>query len=144
VALRRFVMLVMGLGLGLCAYGVADWLLVQLPYNPRMMTGVGNRMGHSFYAPDGNPMPIAFLAYFGFLFVLLRWWRLADPLRATRISIWHTAVAVFWGAVLSMAWPFPQPWGLMVAATIAVSVQLAAPWLSPSERSELQRQTNAA
>jgi serine/threonine protein kinase len=143
VAIRRFVMLVMGLGFGLCAYALDLWLFVQLPYSSKM-TRFGERMADTFYGHDGSPTSIAFLAYFGFLFVLLRWWRLADPLRATRISIWYTGVAVFWGAVLSMFWPFPQPWGLMIAATIAVSVQLAAPWISPAERAELQRKQSAA
>jgi hypothetical protein len=143
-ALRRFAMLVIGLGFGLFAFGIYNWLLIQLPYNPKMMGGFGRHFGQSFYGADGGPTSIAFLAYFGFLFVLLRWWRLADPLRATRLSIWHTAVAVFWGTILSLFWPFPQPWGLMVAATVAVSVQLAAPWISSGERGELLRKANAA
>ena len=68
------------------------------------------------------------LAYFGFLFPILRWWRQADPLRRSRFSLWSTAVCVLWAGLLGVAWPFPQPWGMMAAATIAISVQLSAPW----------------
>ena len=73
----------------------------------------------------------AFLAYFGFLFVLLRWWRQADPVRSARLSLWATACTVLVAWVLNLFWPFPQPWGIMVAATMSIAVQLASPWVGP-------------
>src|SRR5262245_24262340 len=132
-ALRRFVMLVIGLGLGTLSYGLMDWLMLPLRFgsNPG---GPSRELVHSFFAVDGSPRMIAFLAYFGFLFVVPRWWRLADPVRSTRLSIWHTAVTAFWSWLLILFWPFPQPWGLMVAVTTCVAVQLASPWLSVAER----------
>ena len=75
-----------------------------------------------------------YVAYFTFLMPVLRWWRQADPLRSSRFSLWSTAVCIGWAALFSLAWPFPPPWGMMTAATIAVSVQLAAPWLDPQQR----------
>jgi hypothetical protein len=138
-ALRRFVMLVIGLALGATFFALTQWLMVSILYDGRGWTFGGPGRNGLFYGADGSPESIAFFTYFGFLFVLLRWWRLADPLRSTRLSIWHTAVAVFWAAVLSAFWPFPQPWGLMLAATIAIAVQLSAPWLTPAERAQLPR-----
>jgi Protein kinase domain len=143
-ALRRFVMLVVGLGFGLIVSALMSWLFVSLPYSHEFSRSVNSDFAHSFYAADGTPKPIAFLAYFGFLFVIPRWWRQADPMRSTRLSIWHTAVALFWAAVLSTFWPFPQPWGWMIAATIAISVQLASPWFSPAERSQMKSQAVGA
>ena len=143
-ALRRFVMLVVGLGFGLIVSALMSWLFVSLPYSHEFSRSVNSDFAHSFYAADGTPKPIAFLAYFGFLFVIPRWWRQADPMRSTRLSIWHTAVALFWAAVLSTFWPFPQPWGWMIAATIAISVQLASPWFSPTERSQMKSQAVGA
>ena len=35
---------------------------------------------------------------------------------------------VFVAWLINLLWPFPQPWGLMVAATISLAVQLASPW----------------
>ena len=48
---------------------------------------------------------------------LLRWWRQADPVRPARLSLWTTACTVLVAWVLNLFWPFPQPWGIMVAAT---------------------------
>ena len=139
-ALRRFVMLVMGLVFGAATFGLFDWLSIRLPFDPSFDTvGPAHELQRSFFGPDGSPHLIAFLAYFGFLFVIPRWWRQADPLRSTRLSIWHTGVALFWALILTVFWPFPQPWGLMLTATIAIAVQLSSPWLSPVDRARLAR-----
>jgi hypothetical protein len=133
--LRRFVMLLAGLGLGLFAFGVDEflrvnpiWSIVELP--------IGGMEGYkrSLFEATGEPNLKGYLAYFAFLFPVLRWWRQADPLRPSRVSIWGTTCCVFWAWALHVAWPFPQPWGAMVAATIAISVQLASPWVSHESR----------
>jgi hypothetical protein len=145
-ALRRFVMLVVGLMFGIASYGLFSWFMISLPYDQHWVEGPARdflRKGN-FASADGSPLPIAFLAYFGSLFLILRWWRQADPLRSTRLSIWHTAVAIFFAWIIGLFWPFPQPWGLMVIATIAVAAQLASPWLSPAERSQLKAQAAGA
>jgi serine/threonine protein kinase len=139
-ALRRFVMLAIGLAFGAIAFGLLNWLMISLSaYAASPMGGPARGFRNGFFDGNGDPKMIAFLAYFGFLFLIVRWWRLADPVRSTRLSIWHTVVAVFCSWILTIFWPFPQPWGVMVAATIAISVQLASPWLSPTERAALAR-----
>jgi hypothetical protein len=139
-ALRRFVMLAIGLGFGAIAFGLLNWLMISLSaFSASPMGGPAREFKTRFFDSTGAPLPIAFLAYFGFLFLIVRWWRFADPARSTRVSIWHTAVAVFCSWILTIFWPFPQPWGVMVAATIAISVQLASSWLSPAERAALAR-----
>jgi hypothetical protein len=119
--LRRFVLLCVGLALGFVALGLDEALVVDLlpirELDPRAHVQI------SLVAKEA-----LFLAYFTFLMPVLRWWRQADPLRGSRFSFWSTGICIGWAAVLSLAWPFPQPWGMMAAATIAVSVQLAAPW----------------
>ena len=69
------------------------------------------------------------MAYFGFLFFIPRWWRQADPLRRTRLSIWSTVVIVFWAGLANMLFLFPQPWGFMLVATISIAVQMASVWI---------------
>src|SRR5262249_6149646 len=137
-AMRRFVMLAIGLAFGAIAFGLLNWLMISFSaYSASPMGGPAREFKSGFFDSAGAPKMIAFLAYFGFLFLIVRWWRLADPVRSTRLSIWHTVVAVFCSWVLTIFWPFPQPWGVMVATTIAISVQLASPWLSPTERAAL-------
>ncbi|NIL96797.1 MAG: hypothetical protein GTO62_06565 [Planctomycetales bacterium] len=84
---------------------------------------------------------MTYLSYFGFLFLLVRWWRLSHPNRSARLSLWSTAVAVTWAGALYLLWPFPanwaafpQPWGFMFAATVAVAVQLSSPWSAKPRR----------
>jgi len=77
---------------------------------------------------------MAYMACFGTLFLLMRWWRQADPLRVSRLSIWPLVVSTAMAGVVAAAWHFPQPWLPMVAVCVAVSVQLASPWVHPSKR----------
>jgi hypothetical protein len=86
------------------------------------------------HAVDGRPELFGYLAYFGFLFFVIRWWKQADPLRSSRLSVWATVVCVVWAAILNAFWSFPQPWGMMAAGTISVAVQLASPWITPRQR----------
>ena len=94
--------------------------------------------------PSGSLKLPAFLVYFGLLFVVLRWWTQADPLRNSRLSLWATGGCVLWAWIWHMIWPFPQPWGFMLAATVSVAVQLSAPWMSPKERKRIRHQMNEA
>ena len=132
---RRFVMMVVGMGLGTLAFGVATMLMVDLP-------GDGNATGWlpaGFYAPDGSPLAMAHMACFGTLFLLMRWWRQADPLRNSRLSLWSVVVTAVAAGLVAFAWGFPQPWLVMVAGAISVSVQLASPWVHPHRRYRRQQ-----
>jgi len=132
--LRRVAMLVMGLAVGAAAYLAADTLMVPFGDSPKFHFERGPGIAGKFYDDKGAPMLQAYLAYFGALFVLVRWWKQADPLRSTRLSLWSTGVCVIAAALVDAIWSFPQPWGLMVAAIISVSVQLVSPYAAPHER----------
>jgi hypothetical protein len=142
IALRRFGMLLLGLGYGVVAYGLSLALLVQLPfefYHDRARFQSLASFARNFYDASGNPLPYAYMAYFGFLFLIVRWWLQTNPLRPTRLSVWSTFCAVAVAGLLNLVWPFPQPWGMMVAATISIAVQLSSPWVPPQKR--LRRRT---
>ena len=74
------------------------------------------------------------MAAFGTLFVVLRWWRQADPLRPVRLRIWSVIVTGLVAWVVAGLWHFPQPWLVLAAVTMSVAVQLAAPWSSLHRR----------
>lgn len=133
VPFKRFIMLVVGLLLGALAFGVQEMLIVDMPHEIAVTAADvdSSKFSSAFFAGDGRPRLPAYLAYFGCLFLILRWWRLADSGRGTRISLWAVTVFVFWAFALCMLWPFPQPWGAMAIATIAVAVQLGSPWWHP-------------
>ena len=95
--LRRFVMMVVGLGLGVLAFAVAGLFAVNLSVGPDF--GIDpfvrqQQLSHDFYTAYGRPQILAFLACFGTLFLLVRWWRQADPLRSSRLSLWSVFVSV--------------------------------------------------
>ena len=128
--LRRLTLAVLGLGLGAAAWTIKDFLLVPLTSDWHLGRAVtegyfGTRL-HD--AVDGSPTLVAHIGYFAFLLLLVRWWKQADPLRPSRLRLWPTIVVIFWGWLLYFFWPFPQPWGTMVAASMAIAVQVSASW----------------
>ena len=132
--LRRFVMMVLGLCLGEIAYYTTELFVVYLSSSPQFH-------GHSshlrnFYGTDGRPMLMAFLAAFGALFFVMRWWSQADPLRGRRLRIWTLLVTVIVATMISAILDFPMPWLPMVAAAISVTVQLSSPWAYPRKRNK--------
>jgi hypothetical protein len=139
--LRRVTMLIVGLGMGAAAYLAADMLMITFPDAPDFHVNKIGSLSNRFYDAKGSPLLYAYLAYFGALFAGVRWWRQADPLRRTRLSVWNTGVSVFGAWAVDWIWAFPQPWGLMVAAIISISVQLVSPFVPQHER--LARQTGA-
>jgi hypothetical protein len=126
-ATRRFVLMMMGLLLGLFAWGMDRALWLDLNYD-WLISPTVTAAGTNAYEPDGQPRLLAYLAYFGFMFLLLRWSTQADPWRSSRTSLWQTIVCIGWATVLNVFWPFPQPWGMMTAGTISLAVQLSSSW----------------
>jgi hypothetical protein len=142
--LRRFAMLVMGVLLGLAAFALGQLLMVPLRDVMDFPDVMEIRRRAEFYDGRRVPQLPAYLVYFAGLFVALRWWRLADPLRSSRFSLWATGICVLWAAVLSIFWHFPQPWGLMLVGTIAIATQVAAPWVGSKQRAEIRQRFAAA
>lgn len=141
--LRRFVMMVIGLGMGALAFGAAAMLDVNLSVGPdygiEPMASRG-QWSSAWCDELGRPQELAFLACFGTLFLLMRWWRQADPLRSSRLSLWSMIVSV--GVAGFVAWlcSFQQlSWVVMAAGAMSASVQLASPWVHPRERARRKR-----
>jgi hypothetical protein len=126
--LRRIVMLAVGLGLGAAAWALSGLLMVHLTdvWSPSFGDG---EFGVTLYDSAGRPQLLAYLAYFGFLLAVPKWWQQADPLRGSRVSLWSAGVCALWAWLMNAFWPFPQPWGIFIAVAIALSVQLASPWM---------------
>jgi hypothetical protein len=132
-AMRRFVLLLAGLAVGLFASAIHSFLIYQvpdptafLPPDPELTTAARYQLPQGFYV-DGSPRTVAYLACFATLFLVLRWWRQADPLRSARLSLWSILVYTVIAGFVASAWHFPQPWLVMVAAVMSISIQLASP-----------------
>jgi eukaryotic-like serine/threonine-protein kinase len=133
--LRRFMMMVLGLGLGVLACGLAQYLLIaDLPGNSHLSFWHPGWAARWFYSENGRPLWPAFAAAFGSLFLLIRWWRLADPLRTARFSLGALILVVILAFLAADAWDFPQPWLPRIATVVAVSVLLSGRWVHPHQR----------
>jgi len=136
---RRFAMLGAGLAIGAVACALGHWLMLDMPDRDHWTAHAFRQAAWlpALHRNDGSPLFGAYLIYFAGLFAVLRWWRQMDPLRKARLSIWTTAVCLLWAWVMHSLCRFPQPWGFILAATMSVAVQLAAPWISPGQRAAL-------
>ncbi len=138
----RLTLLSLGALVGLAAWFVGDTLLLHSPgWGDPLDFGRGLLSHETLDWPAANeaanPAIAAYLAYFAFLFLVPRWWRLAEYTRSGRLSLWCVFVCVGWAWLLHIFWWFPQPTGMMLAGVIAVSTQLASPWMPPSRRRAL-------
>ena len=133
-ALRRFTLMVLGMGLGLVAWQTAAALFLHLPHLAQLPLPNAYPLIGGFYEADGTPLALAHVAAFGTLFLLMRWWRQAERGRAARFRLPTVIATMLIAGLIAAAWHFPQPWLVMVAVTISVSVQLASPWSRPSPR----------
>jgi hypothetical protein len=128
-SLRRFVQLLAGIGVGASAYLLAQWLMVGFTFEAGLNAAGGNwTASSSYFNLDGQPTILAHMAYFGLVFLVVGWWKHADPLRPKRVNLWDVVAATFLAWMVSWFWPFPQPWGLAVAATAALALQFGSPW----------------
>ena len=84
-------------------------------------------------------MAMAYMAAFATLLAVLRWWLYADPMRSTRLSLASVLVTVVIAHIIAAAWQFPEPWLMMVAACMSVTVQLSSPWVPIYARLHSQR-----
>jgi len=148
----RGMLLVLGACVGLIAGALNhDGIRVGLPNNDDYgpgLNGSGAQELFDFPTSDGRVelidggvltnVPLS-VAYFAFLFLVLRWWRQAEYTREKRLSLWTIVGCMFWAWILHLFWWYPQPSGIAIAGVVAAATQLASPWMPPSKREELAR-----
>jgi len=140
--LRRGVMTVLGVAVGLAALWMGGWILA--PSGEPAVTQLA-RMIHD---PGGNPpageLVVAepnvdptraslfqssddiytaarYLTYFGLIFFAVRWWKMGDRHRSQRFSFAPILVVGFWALALLLLGLGPQPQGA-VALVLAAAV----------------------
>lgn len=128
---RRLVLAGLGAGVGCAAYVIARFLL--LPLDQGLAREVdATTLPQAFYR-DGGPTVSAMMAHFSLLFAILRWWRLVEPLRRRRLSLWSVAAAFLAEWAVHQVLPIPQPAGFMIACGIALTVQVSASRINPTD-----------
>lgn len=141
--LRRGVMTVMGVLVGLAALWIGGWILA--PQSEPAVTQLA-RMVHDpggnapaevnldptratlFQNNEGIYTAARYLTYFGLVFFAVRWWKMADRHRSQRFSFAPILVVGFWAVPLMLLGLGPQPQGAVALVLAAAIVQLVSPW----------------
>lgn len=133
---RRGTQLLIGMAMGGAAFAASGFFHTNLENQFVSLPRLG--LALDAWYESGRPLLPAYLAYFGGLMVVVRWWKMVDPLRRHRFSLFASALCGLAAWVTSMVFYFPQPWGIMIAVTMAIAVQLSAPWVSWEEREKMR------
>jgi len=144
----RLSLLLLGTLVGVAAWMIGDALMLRVPgWREPIDVGRGILTHKMLGWPEGhdgiNPAMPVYVAYFAFLFVIPRWWRNTEFTRSARLSLWCIVSVVCWAWLLHMFWWFPQPLGMLAAGVIALAIQVASPWMPPSQRRALSESNNA-
>jgi hypothetical protein len=130
-SLRRLWLGAIGLPVGAAAYGLDQFLLVDYtqPGMDRRYYGLVTDVGDlRFASSTGEPTLAAYLAFFGLLFLLRKWWWQSDAYRSKRLKVSSALFTALLGYVLTTIVYFPHAWGIVWAVVISCVVQLAAAW----------------
>ncbi len=124
-----------GVLVGIAMFQLDEWLLLELP-----MSGWSQKqslLAMTSVSVSGNPQQMllaSYVAFFGTLFALRRWWWQADSYRSCRFRVMSVLLTTLIGWIAAKAWGFPDLWGAVWAASLSSVVQLAAVWTPPHER----------
>ena len=137
---RRFLLMIVGIGLGAWSWAIAQFLKVDLPFGSlHNVLEVGWNLPREFFDAPGNPSLLAHMTVFATLFFLIRWWRQTDPLRRARVKLSALLGSAIVAMGVSMLWQFPHRWLIMLAVVISASAQFAAPWQRRTQPCHIDR-----
>jgi hypothetical protein len=151
---RRVTLMCLGVLIGAAALWLEGYDMPAVPGEVRAVAAPGQvaaaDSGRQWYQGGllvrGQDVPVAacYLAYFGLIFFLLRWWKMADRRRPHRFSFVSVVMAaVLCGVVMLFVWPSDEPSKLalidpttviVVPVMTAVVIQLVSPWEAPPPR----------
>ncbi len=121
---RRLINLVLGGGVGLFAFGLAEWL--KLPLHPASHGSAFEGTQDVLGLGPAN-MVLGFTCFFAAAFLANGWWKVADRDRPGRIRVWPLMTSAVVAYVLTPLWPFREPVQLVIPA-IALVTQVVSPW----------------
>jgi hypothetical protein len=113
--------------LGFVRSGAAAGQVADIEENASFFGGI-------FPGNQTFPALACYLSYFGMVFFVMRWWKLAEPKRSERFSLFAVLVAAFWAFVFFFLLPGGGERKIFFMAVVvsAVVVQLVSPWERPA------------
>lgn len=131
--LRRTVMMVLGVGIGMTAVWLEGWSMDSWSLENVRSAKYANPLPVQVLQENaGIPAVAGYLSYFGLGFFAIRWWKMADRHRRHRFSLAPVLAAGFWALLLLVIWPdFYSPRGAVALILTSIIVQWVSPWESP-------------
>jgi hypothetical protein len=133
---RRVVLFGLGLLVGLQALWLDGYLMPGTLFFDSQATPVHDSVIGAL------SLSACYLLFFGLAFFVQRWWKLAEPSRAERFSLFAVLVTLFWAFVLYLLLPgaVKERQTFLVALVMAaVIVQLVSPWQRPALATQSKR-----
>ena len=135
---RRLIQGSLGIGIGAVAYSLQKFLMLDdvqlLQANVEGAINQGRLGRITLVDSQQLPTMAGFMAFFGLLFLIRRWWWQADSFRKSRFRISSSLVTLLLGLILSELLPFPELLGATWAVAISAVVQLSSGWTPQEER----------
>lgn len=136
--IRRLTQGSIGMVVGGLAWGTQRFLMLQnsqLLHADDVDSLFEDRVGRIVLL-DGNGFPTlsCYIAFFGLLFLIRRWWWQADSFRKSRFRISTALVTLILGIILTQILPFPEHLGATWALAISAIVQLSSGWTPVENR----------
>ena len=135
---RKLIQGGIGMSVGAMAFVLQQFLMIndtRLLHADGTSVLSGGQLGRiSIIDAQGFPTMAGFMAFFGMLFLVRRWWWQADSFRKSRFRISSALVTLLLGVVLTGLLPFPETLGATWALAISAVVQLASGWTPQENR----------
>jgi hypothetical protein len=141
---RRLLLAAAGCIVGAVTWQAGEFLMTGVPSltMSSMNTGPGLDFAPPSHVPvstlgdrpltntAGQPLVVCSVFFFAALFGLRRWWHQTDELRPCRFRLMSVLLTMALAFVICQLIPFPEIWGVALAAVISCSVQIASVWQS--------------
>ena len=130
---RRLIGVVLGALVGLAGLRLSELLdLGALPRWDIIASQINDPKLNQLFGIGGHASPLTFAGSFGALSLLGGWPWMAARDRKKRFRIFPIVKAGALAGLIGLALPFPQPWGVGIAALTAAVVQAVSPWSQPA------------
>ena len=129
--LRRLWMSGLGLVVGVLSVSLAGYFQIDLGFERLLDFSLVN------FELLRLPKAIEWTLFFVALFSTIEWWKLCDPLRRSKISIWNVGICFVVAATAATILGLPLIPACVVSFVLAVATQLSAPWLNQQKRESI-------
>ena len=138
---RRISYLILGALVGLLIWNLQSWVMFEFPADPidDSVGGFHSIAGHTLMSSKYQPTMLGTAIFFSLLFVARRWWRHAHSLREDRFRVTSVLMTCFVAFMILCCFAFPFTWGMLLATSLSMTVQISSMWVPFTERVQLMK-----